>query len=456
MKALLFTFNFFIFSSAFSPNWVQKASMPSSVGFDGMISYSINNILYVGGGFNGTLQINTFYAYDPSSDTWVQKANIPVALNSATSFVLNAKGYMICGTNNNLVNTVYAYDPVADSWQAKGNFPGVPREAAGGFTLNGKGYLCGGFIGGGNCSSEMWQYNDTADTWTQMTSMPGPGRNGTFDMIINGKVYVGLGANAGTSLWYSDMYYFNPDSDTYTPITDFPTPLGGCVSFTMGQVGYVGLGFDGATYINTIYKYDPSTNSWAIADTFNGGPRFAAFCQVVDGRPYLGCGRDANNNYLYDNWTWACIAPVITQHGDTLFSSLSTNCQWYLNNSAISGANSSYYIAVSEGNYSVQAADSNACSSLSSTYIDKYSGIHIPEIQNTVYVSISPNPAKDGFDLNVGTSLIGTSYDVLDMTGRVILSGKIEKETTQFNLKAFSSGVYFLQIDDKSYKVIKQ
>ena len=454
MKTTLLAIALFLSFSTYSQNWVQKAPLPSHIGIGAPVYFTINDKLYVGGGYTGNKSVNTFYEYNSLSDTWSQKANIPDSIYSGCYFSLNGKGYVVCGADPRLTNKVYAYDPITDSWQTKNNFPGAARQNLSGFSLKGKGYLGGGFIGGSSCSNEMWQYNDTTDSWRQMASIPGPGRNGIFPIIINDLAYVGLGANSSATIWYADLYSFNPDSNTYTPVDSFPTPVGGAVFFTIGQTGYIGLGHTGFSTPSNIYKYSATANQWTLADTFNGGSRFVSFCGVIGGKPYIGCGSDSAGTYYYDNWTWECTSLTITQHGDTLFSSAASNYQWYFNGVIDSGATSSFYIASASGNYSVQTTDSNLCINSSNPY--KYTTTAIHDIHEMPTVSIYPNPTNDFLILNAANQFIGSEYNITDLTGRAITTGKINNTTTRIDVRHLSLGIYIIQVDQQSYKVIKQ
>ena len=71
-------------------------------------------------------------------------------------------------------------------------------------------------------------------------------------------------------------------------------------------------------------------------------------------------------------------------------------------------------------------------------------------------ISIYPNPATETFTLSVNAEMIGTSYTFTDMTGRIIHSHIVEKENTVISLDGLSSGLYILQIEGRSYKVVKE
>jgi len=304
MKSLLlFTVLLGLHFSSFSQTWTPKRSLPAS-GVESPFSFSIGGMLYVGGGWSSS-PIDSFFQYDPSGNTWTAMANIPTPIESSYGFVLNGKGYIACGYNGTLTTNVFMYDPGTNTWTQKNNFPGTARQNHVCFSANGKGYLFAGFIGGSSNTNEMWQYNDTTDIWTQKTSAPGPGRNNPTFLIVNNRIYVGMGGTTNISVEYSDFYLFDPIGNTYTAVDSIPVGRGGAANFTLGNLGYVGLGVSATgTYLNDFYTFDPSTNTWAQIDTFGGGARACVFNEIVNGTPYIGCGRYANGLYKSDNWTY--------------------------------------------------------------------------------------------------------------------------------------------------------
>jgi hypothetical protein len=150
--------------------------------------------------------------------------------------------------------------------------------------------------------------------------------------------------------------------------------------------------------------------------------------------------------------------PTITQSGDTLLSSPASSYQWYRNDSAIAGATKSYYINYHHlnGNYSVVITDENSCTGNSSEYLMSYTGIN--ELVDLSSIAISPNPAKDIFNISASSQLIGETYTLSDVTGRIVASGAISGLTTPVSISSLSSGVFFLHINGQnkqSFKVVK-
>ncbi len=74
-------------------------------------------------------------------------------------------------------------------------------------------------------------------------------------------------------------------------------------------------------------------------------------------------------------------------------------------------------------------------------------------------VKIFPNPTKDELNIEVDNSVIGSTYQLRDITGRPIKTGIITDEKSRISLQVLSSGTYLLSIGDqirKTLKVVKE
>ncbi len=75
--------------------------------------------------------------------------------------------------------------------------------------------------------------------------------------------------------------------------------------------------------------------------------------------------------------------------------------------------------------------------------------------------SVFPNPTADFLTLRVEDNLsMELSYQLFDMTGRLLKNNKITASETTINMVRFSAGTYFLKIIDnkqdvKTFKIIK-
>ncbi|SHJ56520.1 Kelch repeat-containing protein [Pseudozobellia thermophila] len=94
------------------------------------------------------------------------------------------------------------------------------------------------------------------------------------------------------------------------------SPRSSVSGFTIGDVGYMGLGYDGDDYLNSFWSYDLQGDYWSQKADFPGSARNAAVGFEIDGTGYLGSGYDGldelSDFYAYDpsTNTWTEIAPT--------------------------------------------------------------------------------------------------------------------------------------------------
>ena len=99
------------------------------------------------------LTVTTLLAVSARSNTWTQKRdmyNNAKARRGAESFVVNGKGYVIGGASANSssqgdINDVWEYDPTLNTWTQKANFGGGYRSFLLAFSVGNKGYAGGGW-----------------------------------------------------------------------------------------------------------------------------------------------------------------------------------------------------------------------------------------------------------------------------------------------------------------------
>src|SRR5207249_1339265 len=83
--------------------------------------------------------------------------------------------------------------------------------------------------------------------------------------------------------------------------------------------------------------------------------------------------------------------PSIFESGDTLFSSIqSTHYQWYMNDSAIAGATSNYFIPSRNAFYYLETSFQSGCTTSSPDYSFHHSSLF--SLDEIARINISPNP----------------------------------------------------------------
>ncbi len=168
------------------------------------------------------------YEYDPATDIYVQKADVPTQRTWGTCAVVNDKIYLIGGysyaTPSGATNVNEVYDPSTDTWTTKAPMPiskyGVTRENP---VINGKIYITHGLNGGFHVDNYV--YDPATDTWTQKAAATHP-RDGVECGVIDNKLYVVGGRDvygAPFGVPYNEVY--DPMLDTGNSKWAFSNPL---------------------------------------------------------------------------------------------------------------------------------------------------------------------------------------------------------------------------------------
>lgn len=277
-------------------SWVQKANFGGGVR-QSPIGFSIGNTGYIGEGtstYPGYTFVNDVWSYDPTTNVWTQVASFPgTARYTLLGFSIGTKAYIGTGWDQaSYLQDFWMYDQTANTWTQKGNFPGSgPRNSGIGFTINNIGYAGLGYDGSA-ALGDFWKYNDTTDTWTAMTAFGGTARYSVFGFGINGKGYVGCGSQTypfTSSL--NDVWAFDPVANTWTQVASFPgSARFNTGFFTVNNIGYVGMGYDGA-YKQDFYQYNPVSNTWTAKANYPDANGIGSGAEFAIGQAgYYGCG----------------------------------------------------------------------------------------------------------------------------------------------------------------------
>ena len=104
--------------------------------------------------------------------------------------------------------------------------------------------------------------------------------------------------------------------------------------------------------------------------------------------------------------------------------------------------------------------NSGSCSDTSNVAVlTVNNNVGITETSQDKLFSVFPNPAQSVINVKADSKLIGSVYSIYDNTGRVVLSGKINAESTTIELGNLSGGIYMFTIGEnmkQTFKVIKE
>lgn len=220
-------------------SWTQKSDFP--VANHGAVCFNLNDRVYVGGGSSLT---NEFYAFNPLLNQWTPIANCPLSPGDVQGFSAGNKGYVI------YTNQLAEYNPNTDSWSLKANVP-----------INASNWSCtfsngtSGFLKVGH---SLLEYKPSQDLWIARANHPGLSTGGSYGFSINGIGYIASGYVGGLSTVTEEVWSFNPANNSWTREADLPgSSRRFFASFSIAEKGYIGLGTNGIN-LNDVWEYDPS------------------------------------------------------------------------------------------------------------------------------------------------------------------------------------------------------
>lgn len=138
--------------------------------------------------------------------------------------------------------------------------------------------------------------------------------------------------------------------------------------------------------------------------------------------------------------------PVITQRGDSLFTSGKYNLQWYLNDEAIEGATSAAYRASASGVYKVVSMNGNDCSGKSaalSVIITATTDVTL----NGNKVKAYPNPSEGEVYLRFEKPLQkAVNINVYNHNGSVVYTRSSMQQIQPLDLSGLPKGFYVIEL----------
>jgi hypothetical protein len=237
--------------------WTQKVNIPKS----DIIGYAIAST----SSYGYVILHKVLYQYNPVLDEWKQKTFPGIGEWRQIAFSINEKIYVGLGTGTSGYTTEFwEYDEISEIWTKKAEFPFGNKIDAIGFSINDKGYVLLG-----NPSNEyIYEYDSNTDQWKEKLNIGGivqdlsDNRISSAAFVIEGKGYFTCGAsqyNGGrVKKIFKDLYQFDPLENSCKRLIDLPSnERYQHIAFSIHNIGYIGLGHYGSNY-SDIWEFDPS------------------------------------------------------------------------------------------------------------------------------------------------------------------------------------------------------
>jgi N-acetylneuraminic acid mutarotase len=203
-------------------SWKPKASLPAPR-FWPSGAVTMNGKIYVPGGIDADWnQTKTLFVYRPATNTWVQKASMPVTSYGGASAAIDGKLYVVTPTGNNTL--LHRYDPATNTWTARASGPvGHYYPVAG--VIDGKLYVAG-TLGNNNQPSRLVSvYDPATNAWSAKAAMP-EDQIGAGGRVMGGKLYAMGGFQQPNLGAKSIVYAYNPATDSWVQRASMPGARG--------------------------------------------------------------------------------------------------------------------------------------------------------------------------------------------------------------------------------------
>jgi len=212
---------------------------------------------------------------------------------------------------------VYEYDPASNQWTKKKNMPLASHHLALA-EVDGKILVFGGFVKPEKGPTawvpidNVWEYDPGADSWKALA--PLPSKRGSANAIVHqGKVYVigGAGVHPGSketavhparphrSLGTNEVY--DPATNSWESRQSMPTARNHAAAGIVNNKIYIIGGRVGAAFITRasnvgiVEEYDPATDQWGALKASMINPRSAAAWGTYKGKIYVAGGEERSS-----------------------------------------------------------------------------------------------------------------------------------------------------------------
>ncbi|WP_461303802.1 Kelch repeat-containing protein [Aureisphaera sp.] len=152
--------------------------------------------------------------------------------------------------------------------------------------------------------------DDRVGNWVDRSIFDGTPRSNATAFTIGNLGYMGTGYDGDDYL--KDFWAYDIEGNFWVQLADFPgLERSAASSFVAGNRGYMGTGFDGDNELEDFYSYNPQNNTWTQIADFGGGLRRSAIGFNSENTGYVGTGFDGDNdkkdfwryNPTNDTWT---------------------------------------------------------------------------------------------------------------------------------------------------------
>jgi N-acetylneuraminic acid mutarotase len=308
-------------------SWTSKAPMQEARA--GLGVAVVNGRIYAIGGCNSQIDgqthfygtINATEEYDPATNSWTEKAQMPTPRASFAIAVYENKIYVIggyikltSGSSSQLINITEVYDPVTDTWETRASMPAA-RDGVEANVIDGKIYVIGG-INADGVTNVTEVYDPATDMWETKTPIPTPVSH-YASAVVDNKIYVisgRIGDDAVTDL----TQIYDTETDMWSSGASIRTGVGSAAAgATTGVLAPKAIYVIGGKFAseplyaqNIVQAYSPENDSWSIGASMPADRADLGVAVVNDALYAIGGGRSILQADSTDVWQYTPIGYI--------------------------------------------------------------------------------------------------------------------------------------------------
>lgn len=193
--------------------WTKRCNFPGA-DRDFSTLFYVDGMIYLGIGYNVMTDASFFdlYRYDPVNDKWQKMCDYPKNNDNPfqrifrkRAFIIDSNAYLCSGADNTGDKEFYMYNATSNTWIKRSDVYDAINYASV-FAYNSKGYVCFGNGVSSSGSQHIWEYDPKNDRWSYNSKVGLVDRMYGFTFIANGKVYAGGYTSYTGSETASDLF----------------------------------------------------------------------------------------------------------------------------------------------------------------------------------------------------------------------------------------------------------
>lgn len=253
--------------------WHTTANMPTPRVAPRVAVFS--NKIYVFGGYDRkgprgeTRYKKNVEMYDIATDTWLKKRDMPTLRHAFMTAIVDGKIYVIGGSVHDkklgrdvATNLVEVYDPLTNRWEKRADIP-TARGATDAVAVAGKIYVLGGYNWQWGPLTDKFltsieEYNPKSDQWRELPDMPML-KFWFASVAVDNEIYTIGGAKTpgGNRIArISDVDVYNPTTNKWREVEPLSIPKSTLAVVVKGTIYAVGGLKDGGQFSPVVKAYD--------------------------------------------------------------------------------------------------------------------------------------------------------------------------------------------------------